>query len=178
MKQKKMTFKEEKLLLKNFKHMSEEEKIALAAVNHMSVEDILPKLQRICYCIANLSFSQRKELRRELDYMSAADISAVEQINRLPISKIKERLDYEISEHNKETKMSRDFNKAWKSREAEVNQQLIKEGLIKEQGDGWNSTEDFAEVRRRLLEAQAGLAREMGMHFRFSDPIIGITIET
>ena len=172
-KTKKLNYKEMKVLERRFSNMSKREQEEIAAMNKMSVTQLKEALEQNCYHLNNLGINQMKELYRDIKVMSAEEITVIERVNQRKIAEIVELLDSEINEYEENMKKQRAFNKAWKIRQAEVQQQLIDEGVDKVQGYG-SLKIDFMEHQKRMAEAKVLLAKEMGFHFTKYDPFIGV----
>ena len=173
MAKKTMNYKEMREMLRNFNRMSEERKEVLAKHNNRTVDELKEALETNCYAVCNLGINQMKALRKEIDVMTDEDIAAIERVNGRNIDEVTYALDYEINEYEEGMRKQRAFNKAWKIRQAEVQQQLIAEGIDKVDMNGCISI-DFIKHQERMAEAQVALAKEMGIHFRYFDPFVGI----
>lgn len=173
MAKKSMNYKEMKGMLKNFNRMSKEDKEALAKLNNRTVDELKEALEHNCYAICSLGINQMKALRKEIDEMSNEDIAAVERVNGRNLKEVVSALDNEINEYEEGMRKQRAFNKAWKIRQAEVQQKLIAEGIDKVDMNGCISI-DFIKHQERMAGAQVALAKEMGMHFKYYDPFLGI----
>lgn len=171
-KAKKMNYKEMREMLRNFNGMRSEIKEAMAKLNNCTVDELKAGLENNCYDIEYLGNNQMKALRKDISVMTADDIAAVERVNGITIDEIVSILDTEISEYEDVMKKRRAFNKAWKVRQAEVQQQLIAEGVDKVESYGCINV-NFMEHQKRMVEAQVALAKEMGIHFRHYDPFLG-----
>lgn len=80
----------------------------------------------------------------------------VERVNSRTIVEIIGILDTEINEYEENMKKQRAFNKAWKIRQAEIQQQLIDEGIDKVGAYGYLNI-NFMEHQKRMAEAQVEL---------------------
>lgn len=169
---KKANYKEMRDMLRNFNMMSSEMKEAMAKYNNRTVDELKMALENNCYAVCNLGINQMKALRKDIAVMSADDIVAVERVNGRTIAEVVSALDAEISEYEDGMRKQRAFNKAWKVRQAEVQQQLIAEGVDKVDGCGWLDI-NFVEHTKRMKEAQIALAKEMGLHARYYDTMLG-----
>ena len=85
---------------------------------------------------------------------------------------MKELLDLVISEYDTKAMAIREFKKAWKIREKEVERQLINEGIIQPLECGCCMTDVFTQSER-MMHAQVELAKELGLHLRFGNPLTG-----
>ena len=173
MAKKTMNYKEMKDMLKNFNRMSKEDKEALAKLNNRTVDELKAVLEHNCYAICSLGINQMKALRKEIYELSNEDIAAVERVNGRNIEEVVSALDNEIDDYEEDMRKQRAFKKAWKIRQAEVQQQLIAEGVDKVEKSG-SLNINFVEHRKRMIEAEVALAKEMGIHFRYYDPLVGI----
>uniref|UniRef100_UPI004055B927 hypothetical protein n=1 Tax=Acetatifactor sp. TaxID=1872090 RepID=UPI004055B927 len=171
-KTKKMNYREMREMLRAFESMSNEMKEDMAKLNKRSVDELKAALEHNCYAVGNLGINQMKALRKDIEVMTADDIAAVERVNGRTVDEVVYALDTEISEYEEDMKKQRAFNKAWKVRQAEVQQQLIAEGVDKVESYGCMNI-NFMEHQKRMAEAQVALAKEMGIHFRHYDPFLG-----
>ena len=171
-KSKKMNNKEMREMLRNFSGMSSEKKEAMAKLNKCTVDELKAGLENNCYKIDYLGINQMKELRKDISVMTVDEVAAVERVNGKNIEEVVYVLDRRISEYEEDMKKQRAFNKAWKVRQAEVQQQLIDEGVDKVESCGCMNI-NFMEHQRRMAEEQVALAKEMGIHFRHYDPFLG-----
>lgn len=171
-KKKTMNYQEKKEMLRNFESMSQERKEELAKINHMSVDAVYECLQNSCYNMGVLSINHLKDFRRSMNCMDAKTISAVEKINGMSFDEVRDLADKKINEYEVEAKRERELKKAWKKRELEVEQELIKEGVIKMEEGGW-ATIDFITHHKRIREAQIELMKEFGYHGKGYDPVSG-----
>lgn len=169
---KRLSFKKKKEVLRAIDGMSKEQWEAIGEEKHCLLEEIRTTFQNQCYRIFLLTITQQKALRKEIDNMTDSQLKAVEQVNELPIDIVKERLDLLISAYNAEAKARREFNKAWKMREKEVTQQLIKEGIITPLLGGAYVI-NFFPHSERIMKAQVELAKELGLHLRFGNWLTG-----
>ena len=172
MAKKSMNYKEMKGMLKNFNRMNKEDKEALAKFNNRTVDELKAALEHNCYAICSLGINQMKALRKEIDAMTNEEIAAIERVNGKNIEEVVSALDNEIDAYEEDMKIQRAFKKAWKIRQAEVQQQLIAEGVDKVEMSGYLSI-NLMEHKKRMAEAQVALAKEMGIHFRYHDPFVG-----
>jgi hypothetical protein len=156
-----MTYQEKKETLRNFESMSPERKAELAKLNNMSVKKLHECLQKSCFKIEYLSINHLKDFRRSMNGMDAKTISEVEKINGMPFDEIRDLADKKIHEYEVEAKRKREFKKAWEKRRQEVEQELIKEGVIKMEESGC-STIDIFNYHKRMEEAQTELLKEFG----------------
>lgn len=170
---KKLNYKEMKELLRNFDRMNTVMKEEMASQNNMSVSELKNVLERNCYALCNLGINQMKALRKDITSMSVEDKKVVERVNSRTIVEIIGILDTEINEYEENMKKQRAFNKAWKIRQAEIQQQLIDEGIDKVGAYGCLNI-NFMEHQKRMAEAQVELAKEIGLHFTKYDPFIGV----
>lgn len=171
-KSKKMNYREMRDMLREFDSMGIEMKEAMAKLNKLTVDELKTVLENNCYRICNLGINQMKALLKDIKVMSGKDIAAVERVNGRSIEEIVDALNTEICDHEEAMKKQRDFNKAWKVRQEEVKQQLIDEGVDTIEAGGWINI-NFIEHKKRMKEAQVALAKEMGVHFRYYDPMFG-----
>lgn len=171
-KTKKMNYREMREMLRAFESMSNEMKEEMAKLNNRTVDELKAALEHNCYAVCNLGINQLKALRKDIEVMTADDIAAVERVNGRNIEEVVYEIDTEISEYEEDMKKQRAFNKAWKVRQAEVQQQLIAEGVDKVESYGCMNI-NFMEHQKRMAEAQVALAKEMGFHFRHYDPFLG-----
>ena len=153
---KRLSFKKKKEVLRAIDGMSKEQWEAIGEEKHCLLEEIRTTFQNQCYRIFLLTITQQKALRKEIDN----------------IDRVKERLDLLISAYNAEAKARREFNKAWKMREKEVTQQLIKEGIITPLLGGAYVI-NFFPHSERIMKAQVELAKELGLHLRFGNWLTG-----
>lgn len=172
-KAKKMNYKEMRDMLRNFNSMSVVMKEAIASQNNMTVDELKKALESNCYAVCNLGINQMKALRKDINTMSAKEIKVVERVNSRTIVEIIGILDTEINEYEENMKKQRAFNKAWKIRQAEIQQQLIDEGIDKVGAYGYLNI-NFMEHQKRMAEAQVELAKEIGLHFTKYNPFIGV----
>lgn len=172
-KSKKLTYKEMIAMLRDFNNMNVEMKEAIAACNNCTADELKMALESVCYAVENLGINQIKTLRKEIDTISAEDIKAIERVNDSSIDKIVYAIDTKINDYENVMKKQRAFNKAWKIRQAEVQQQLVDEGIDKVDAHGFLNI-NFMEHQKRMAEAQMALATEMGLHFTKYDPFIGV----
>lgn len=170
---KKLNYKEMKELLRNFDRMNTVMKEEMASQNNMTVAELKQVLETNCYAVRNLGINQMKALRKDIKSMSTEEIKAIERVNNSTIVEIVNILDTEISRYEEDMKKQRAFNKAWKIRQAEIQQQLIDEGIDKVGAYGCLNI-NFMEHQKRIAEAQVELAKEIGLHFTKYDPFIGV----
>jgi len=173
-KTKKMNHKEMKAMLKRFSQMSLSEKEAFAKMNHMSVEEIRVALERNCYRLCNLGINQLKELRKEIPVMTDEELKMVERVNEKSIEEILSEINADICVYEENMRKQRAFNKAWELRKAEVQKQLIVEGIDKVESYGCLNI-NFVEHTKRMYEAQIALAKEIGIPIKNFDSMFGPT---
>lgn len=159
-------------MLKRFNSMTQVEQKEFAMMNKMTVERCKEVLEDNCFYVGNLNLTEMRKLRKEIEVMSDDCIKAIERVNNATIDTVIENLDEIIFEKEDLSRRKREFNKLWKVREKEVERKLVEEGLYEVLPYGGRSSNIF-ECRKRMLEAQAELARELGLHFKTYDPFYG-----
>ena len=170
---KKMNYKDMRNMLRAFDAMDVEMKEAIAAYNNRTVDELKVVLEHNCYAVRNLGINQMKALHKDIKSMSSEDIAAIERVNGCTIEEVVRILNTEISEYEEYMSRQRAFNRAWKVRQQEVQQQLIDEGIDKVDAYGCLNI-NFMEHQKRMAEAQVALAKEIGLHFKKYDPFIGV----
>lgn len=157
---KRKNYKEKKQMIHNFNKLTNQEQESFAKLNNIPVPQVISALQESCYLIDNLSITELKSFRKDLDSMGQEDIKIVEHINNMPYDQILKSLDDEIAEYDAIAKKKRAFNQAWKIRKREVIQQLINEGKI-QVNKHYMMTDIF--LIKELQKAQQELLKEYGL---------------
>jgi hypothetical protein len=172
MKRKTVNYKEAKAMLSSWDQMTATEKMELERGNNMSAEEIRAVLENQCCNIEQLSITNLRDFRRDMEKMTKEMIAAVERVNGCSFDEVKQAAEKMIEDYAVESKRQRELKAALKRRMEEVRQELIEEGVI-EVRNGYEHV-DIVKQNRRMLEAKIEVMKEFGYHGNYYDSMFGI----
>lgn len=173
MAQKKFKVVEVIQMLETSYHFTQKEKKEFEKMNGRTAEECARELEEGFLYIDNYSISQIRELKKVLQAgVSKELVNAIETVNGKSIEEVKQHIDKVIAEKNDLTKRKKEFNRRWNELEPKIEKELIEAGIVVYES-GCKQIVNVCEYRRKRLEEQAKIAKDLNLDYKGYDSLAG-----
>lgn len=160
-------------MLETSYNFTQKEKQDFEKMNGRTVEECAKEIEEGCLYIDNYSLSQMRELKKVLKQdVSKELVKAIEEVNKKSIEEVKQHIDKVIAEKNDLTRRKKEFNRRWNELEPKIEMELIEAGIVVYES-GCKQIVDICAYRRKRLEEQAKIAKDLNLDYEVYDSLAG-----